>query len=269
MSVHSCVVRLSRVGPLSAGSRGSIQDPSLSCDAVLDLNAPLDKTYITCCNLLIELLLMSMVHQRVLVPRVTCRPARVHAQAAAQACGRWPFGLGPPPARLSLVRSSKYEKRTKLETCAVSLVRDHPRTKPGLYLGCISASPSSCACPCHSECVRAQLYAQSQKSVQLRPASGGHAQLHPWDAKSCPRTRSSRARLRCVAVSGVENGQGAPEAEARNETDEPAITNSISSVTTGRPSGPAANCAVTRRAPLAAEATRISVPPSDRSALWS
>lgn len=161
MSVHSCVVRLSRVGPLSAGSRGSIQDPSLSCDAVLDLNAPLDKTYITCCNLLIVLLLMSMVHQRVLVPRVTCRPARVHAQAAAQACGRWPFGLGPPPARLSLVRSSKYEKRTKLETCAVSLVRDHPRTKPGLYLGCISAvslplrravhvraTPSACALSC-------------------------------------------------------------------------------------------------------------------------
>jgi len=126
-----------------------------------DLNAPLDKTYITCCNLLIVLLLMSMVHQRVLVPRVTCRPARVHAQAAAQACGRWPFGLGPPPARLSLVRSSKYEKRTKLETCAVSLVRDHPRTKPGLYLGCISAvslplrravhvraTPSACALSC-------------------------------------------------------------------------------------------------------------------------
>ena len=130
----------------------------------------------------------------------------------------------------------------------------------------ISASPSSCACPCHSG-VRAS--AQSQKSVQLRPASGGHAQLHPWDAKNCPRTRSSRARLRCVAVSGVENGKGAPEAEARNEANEPTMTNSISSVITGRPSGPAANCAVTRRAPLAAEATRISVPPSARRALWS
>ena len=75
--------------------------------------------------------------------------------------------------------------------------------------------------------------------------------------------------MRCVAVSGVENGKGTPEAEARNEANEPTMTNSISSVITGRPSGPAANCAVTRRAPLAAEATRISVPPSARRALWS
>ena len=215
---------------------------------------------------------MSMVHQRVLVPRVTCRPARVHAQAAAQACGRWPFGLGPPPAPLARPIIQVRKKNETRNLCCISRPRSSENETwavSRLYLGCISASPSSCACPCHSECVRAQLYAQSQKSVQLRPASGGHAQLHPWDAKSCPRTRSSRARLRCVAVSGVENGQGAPEAEARNEANEPAITNSISSVTTGRPSGPAANCAVTRRAPLAAEATRISVPPSDRSALWS
>ena len=68
-----------------------------------------------------------MVHQRVLVPRVTCRPARVHAQAAAQACGRWPFGLGPPPARLtrSIIQERSLgcisrPRSSKNETWAVS-----------------------------------------------------------------------------------------------------------------------------------------------------